>query len=98
LRTYSADLHAAGVVVKLSTSANIACCNAGILLKHGRCAEVVGEEGPSDALGDTGVEQAPLIDLLHNITHQMAGTEQGAAVAFSEGANVVSCEMLHEFF
>jgi len=74
-RTYSTDLCAAGVVVELSTSANIACCLAGVLLEHGRSAEVVGEEGAGDALGDTGVEQAPLIDLLHNSTHQMSGTD-----------------------
>ncbi|KAA6429376.1 MAG: hypothetical protein FRX49_00770 [Trebouxia sp. A1-2] len=80
------EAHQNGVVVEFSTSANIACCYAGILLEHGRSAEVVGEQGPGDALGNTGVVQAPLIDLLHNKKHQMSGTDLDAVDAFSEVA------------
>ena len=65
-RAYSTDLLPARVVVELSTGADVARLNAGILLQHCRGAEVVGEEGPGDAGGHAGVEEPSLIDLLHH--------------------------------
>ena len=62
---HSSDLLAAGVVVELSTGADVAGLLAGTLAQHISRAEVVGvEQGACDAASNTWMVQPFLIDLL----------------------------------